>query len=63
MDAKLIAETYYEVLKMDTHYISMRYHWDKNTIYDMTTQSRREYIEILTQYDQAEQEAMEKLNS
>ena len=40
-DAKLIAENYYEVLKMDKHYISMRYHWDKNTIYDMTSQSRR----------------------
>nr|DAE57433.1 MAG TPA: hypothetical protein [Caudoviricetes sp.] len=29
----------------------------------MTTQSRREYIDILTQHDQAEQEAMEKLNN
>lgn len=48
------------MLKYDTHYLAIRYHWDKNTIYDMPLSARKDYIEILTLYDEAEKEAMEK---
>ena len=55
-----MANTRYETLKYDTHYLALRYHWGINEIYNMELSKRKDYIDILIQYDESEREALEE---
>ena len=49
-----------EQLYEETHIIAYVYHWDKNSIWNMSTTERRKWVEMIINQKRVEQESLEK---